>query len=86
VDKWLRPKNVTIDGHRTSIRLEPAYWDAVCDIARRQHKTVHQLASEIARDHHSASLTNAIRCFAVSYYRGQEGHARIAAAAKEAAD
>jgi len=79
VHKWLRPKNVTINGHRTSIRLEPAYWDAVCDIARRQHKTVHQLASEIARDHHSTSLTGAIRCFAVSYYRGQEAHAQVAA-------
>lgn len=79
---WLRPKNLTINGHRTSIRLEPAFWEAVCDIARRQHKTVHQLASEIARDHHSTSLTNAIRCFAVSYYRREE----TIAAAKDAAD
>ncbi len=33
-------RNVTVAGHRTSMRLEPAMWDALGEICRREHASL----------------------------------------------
>lgn len=58
-----------VSGRRTSVRLEPVMWEALQDIALRQNRSVHELASEIDRERTSLSLTAAIRAYVVSYYR-----------------
>jgi predicted DNA-binding ribbon-helix-helix protein len=62
--------NVVVAGHRTSVRLEPAIWDALEDIQQREAKTLNQLVTEIDRARIASSLTAAIRVFVVRYYRG----------------
>jgi len=44
-----RPKkrSLTIKGHRTSVSLEDAFWDAFKRSATEQDKTINQLASEL---------------------------------------
>lgn len=37
-------RNITVRGHRTSIRLEPEMWDALKDIAHREGTTIHNIA------------------------------------------
>lgn len=73
-------KNVTIRGHRTSIRLEPEMWDALKDIALREGTTIHNICSLIAiRKVDESSLTAAIRVFLMLYYRAattSDGHLR----------
>jgi predicted DNA-binding ribbon-helix-helix protein len=72
-------RNVSIAGRRTSLRLEPAMWDALGEIARRERMTVHQLCSEVDRRRQESSLTAAIRVFALSYFRTaatEDGHRR----------
>lgn len=73
-------KNVTIRGHRTSIRLEPEMWNALKDIADRENTTIHNICSLISlRKQDDTSLTAAIRVFLMLYYRAAttaEGHAR----------
>lgn len=61
--------NVVVDGHRTSVRLEPVMWDALQDIAQRQGVTVHDLVSSIDRRRMASSLTAAIRVHIVDFYR-----------------
>ena len=61
-----------VAGHRTSVRLEPAMWDALQDIARRRQATIHDLVTLIDRDRTSSSLTAAIRVYIVDYYRAAE--------------
>jgi len=61
--------NIVVGGHRTSVRLEPAMWDALQDITRRQHVTVHDLVTEIDRERSTAGLTAAIRVYIVNFYR-----------------
>ena len=61
--------NVVVGGHRTSVRLEPVMWDALRDIAQRQHSTVHDLVTEIDRERTASSLTAAIRIYIVDFYR-----------------
>ena len=62
-------KNVTINGHRTSIRLEQTIWDALDEICQREGLTVHQLCALIEDHRQGSSRTSAVRTFVVSYLR-----------------
>lgn len=74
-------RNITVLGHRTSVRLEPEMWSAIKDISRRERCTVHELCSLIQlRKLEITSLTAAIRVFIMLYYRAaatEEGHTRV---------
>jgi len=59
--------NLVVDGHRTTVRLEPAIWDVLRDIARQQEVSVHHLVSAINRQHIASSLSSAIRAYVVVY-------------------
>jgi predicted DNA-binding ribbon-helix-helix protein len=71
-------RNITINGHRTSVRLEPDMWDGLTDICGREQATLHEICSSIsAHKAENTSLTAAIRVFVMSYYRAaatEEGH------------
>jgi predicted DNA-binding ribbon-helix-helix protein len=71
-------KNITVQGHRTSIRLEPEMWLALRDIALREKCSIHDICSLVSvRKNIHTSLTAAIRVFLMLYYRAsstQEGH------------
>ena len=73
-------RNVTVLGHRTSVRLEPEMWTALRDISRREGCRIHDLCSLIQlRKKPDTSLTAAIRVFLMLYYRAsstEEGHQR----------
>src|ERR1700753_2041919 len=66
---WLVIRNFVVAGHRTSVRLEPAMWDALQDITRRQQVTIHDLVTIIDRERTASSLTAAIRVYIVDFYR-----------------
>ncbi len=76
--------NVVVAGHRTTIRLEPAMWDALQDIARRRRRTVHDLVTTIDRYRDESSLTAAIRVYIVDFYRSAAAHAGPVQAARPA--
>lgn len=73
-------KNVTIAGHRTSVRLEPAMWSALDEIVRRERATMHAICTAVAQHKNtSSSVTAAIRVFILQYFRAaatDEGHTR----------
>ena len=62
-------KNVTINGRRTSIRLEQASWEAMHDICECEDLTIHELCMLIENRRNGASRTSAVRAFIVTYYR-----------------
>jgi predicted DNA-binding ribbon-helix-helix protein len=62
-------RNVTVNGHRTSMRLEPAMWDALEDICRRESMTVHEVCSLVDNQRTQSSLTAAMRVFILGYFR-----------------
>ena len=74
--------NIVVGGRRTSVRLEPAMWDALQDIARRQHVTVHDLVTHIDRNRTASGLTAAIRVHIVNFYRAAAFHAGQAQAVR----
>lgn len=72
--------NVCVGSHRTSIRLEPAMWEGLAEICKREGKSKHELCTLIAECRISSCLTAAIRTFIMSYFRAaatEEGHASV---------
>lgn len=73
-------RNITVAGHRTSVRLEPAMWEALHQVCQREQKSVHDVVTEIARTQLESSLTAAIRVYLMSYFRAEAmlaAHARL---------
>lgn len=50
----MRKRSVTIDGHRTSISLEDAFWAELSEIARARSLSLNALVAEI--DHARGTL------------------------------
>ncbi len=73
-------KNITVLGHRTSVRLEPDMWKELKNISKREACSVHDLCSLISlRKAENTSLTAAIRVFLMLYFRAaatEEGHGK----------
>jgi len=62
-------RNVTINGRRTSIRLELENWRALEEICLREGMDIHQLCALVEEHRHISNRTSAIRAFIVSYFR-----------------
>ncbi len=62
-------RNVTINGHRTSLRLQTEIWDALGEICQREGMTLNDLCSLIDERCNGNSRTSAVRAFVVTYYR-----------------
>jgi len=66
----VKKRSVVVGGHRTSISLERAFWDALRVFAAREGKTINQMVSDIdaARQ---GNLSSAIRVYVLE--RAQRG-------------
>ena len=65
-------RSVTIAGHRTSVSLEAAFWDALKDIADADGISVNRLITRIdaeAGETPDRNLSSAIRVFVLRRYR-----------------
>jgi predicted DNA-binding ribbon-helix-helix protein len=72
-------RNVTVAGHRTSIRLEPAMWEALRQICARERISLNAIATLVGRGRSESSLTAAIRVHVLEYFQAaatEEGHAQ----------
>ena len=65
----LLSRNVTINGRRTSLRLEQASWEAIDEICASEGVTSHELCSMIEGQRGGSSRTSAVRAFIVTYFR-----------------
>ena len=64
------PRTVRLEGWRTTVRLEPAFWDALADVAQQQGISIHQLVARLnAARHSDEALSSAIRVFLLTHYR-----------------
>jgi predicted DNA-binding ribbon-helix-helix protein len=65
----LKSRNILIDQHRTSMRLEIEMWEALSEIAKREGMSVNQLCSRVGNSRKQSSLTSAMRVFVLAYFR-----------------
>ncbi len=71
-------QNVRIGHRRTSLRLEPAMWDALDEVCQREGMTSHGLCTMIDRRKRASTTTAAVRVFVMGYFRAaatEDGHA-----------
>jgi predicted DNA-binding ribbon-helix-helix protein len=70
----MRPikRSFTIKGHKTSISLEPPFWDALKDAAGDLRVPLAQLVAMIDdnRSNEDSGLSTAVRVWLLDYYRG----------------
>lgn len=66
----IRKRSVTIDGHRTSISLEGAFWDALAQLARERGLSVQAVVAEIDHARQRSNLSSAIRVHLLNRFRG----------------
>lgn len=61
--------SLTLRGHRTSVTLEPEFWQAFLEIARARACSVNALASEIDETRPpEQGLASAIRVFCLQHF------------------
>lgn len=57
-----KKRSVVVSGHRTSVSLEPIFWDRLRTIAAQRRISVNELVTEIDQQR-AGSLSSAIRVF-----------------------
>ena len=70
-------RSVVIDGHKTSVSLEDAFWGSLKEIAHAQGATLGQTVAEIDKARQRANLSSAIRLFVLEYFRSQGTSAAV---------
>jgi predicted DNA-binding ribbon-helix-helix protein len=60
--------SVTIDGHRTSVTLERAFWDSLKEIAAARTVPLSTLIAE-ADKRQPRNLSGALRVFVLEFYK-----------------
>ena len=63
-----RKRSVVIAGHKTSVSLEPEFWDALKEIASNRGISVNQIVRDVDTNH-EGNLSSAIRIFVLRHYR-----------------
>jgi predicted DNA-binding ribbon-helix-helix protein len=65
-------RSLNLDGHKTSVSLEDAFWSTLKEIAQAQGATVSQTVIEIDKSRQGGNLSSAIRLFVLDRVRSQK--------------
>jgi predicted DNA-binding ribbon-helix-helix protein len=64
-------RSIILAGHKTSVSLEDAFWNALKEIARKRLMTLSNLIGTIDSQRQQGNLSSALRLFVLEFYRGQ---------------
>ena len=68
---------IMIDGHKTSISLEDAFWSSLMEIAHAEGATMSELVAKIDKTRKHGNLSSAVRLFVLDCVRnGQVSRSR----------
>ena len=65
-------RSIMIEGHKTSVSLEDAFWRGLKEIARDQQATLSNMVAEIDKAREHGNLSSAIRLFVLDRVRAPE--------------
>ncbi len=72
-------RSIVIAGHKTSVSLEDAFWDALKEVASGRRLTLSDLVASIDAARNQGNLSSAIRLFVLDHYRAAAQNSRNAA-------
>ena len=61
-------RSVKINGRKTSVCLEDAFWTALKEIAANRNTSIEKLAFKVDREREQSNLSSAIRLFVLDHY------------------
>ena len=65
----IRKRSIVINGHKTSITLEDAFFSALKDISKQRRSTLSEVVTEVDRTRTQGNLSSALRLFVLDFYR-----------------
>ncbi len=71
-------RSIVIAGHKTSVSLEDAFWDALKEVASGRRLTLSDLVASIDAARNQGNLSSAIRLFVLDHYRTAAQNSRNA--------
>ena len=64
-------RSVVLAGHKTSVSLEDAFWQALKDIAMSRRITLSNLIGSIDTERQQGNLSSALRLFVLNHYQAR---------------
>jgi predicted DNA-binding ribbon-helix-helix protein len=71
--------SIVIDGHKTSVSLEDAFWGGLREIAHVQRVTLSKLVANIDETRRQGNLSSAIRLFVLEHTRNGDRRETVSA-------
>ena len=73
-------RSIVINGHKTSVSLEDAFWTDLKKIAQDRQGTLSELVTKIDGAREQSNLSSAIRLFVLRHFRNEDKRMDIAKA------
>jgi predicted DNA-binding ribbon-helix-helix protein len=67
-------RSIVIDGHKTSVSLEDAFWRDLKNIAHTQQASLSDLVARIDGTREQGNLSSAIRLFVLEHFRSRHSY------------
>jgi predicted DNA-binding ribbon-helix-helix protein len=74
-------RSTVINGHKTSVSLEDAFWGGLKGIAAEQHRTLSDVVTTVDRERHHGNLSSALRLFVLDYAKRRAAEVQASGAA-----
>jgi predicted DNA-binding ribbon-helix-helix protein len=68
----IRKRTVVINGRKTSVSVEDAFWQSLGEIATARRTSVTNVVALIKAHHEAVNLSSAIRVFVLEFYRDRK--------------
>jgi predicted DNA-binding ribbon-helix-helix protein len=69
-------RSIVVAGHKTSVSLEDAFWQALKEIAGGRRATLSDLVASIDSGRRHGNLSSALRLFVLEHYRSLPSQSR----------
>lgn len=73
----IRKRSIAINGHKTSISLEDAFFSALKEITKQRGSTLAEIITEVDRTRAPGNLSSALRLFVLDFYRSRAKSATL---------
>jgi predicted DNA-binding ribbon-helix-helix protein len=61
-------RSIILNGHKTSVSLEEAFWSSMKEISAGRDMTLSELVSEIDANRQQGNMSSAIRLFVLNHF------------------
>ena len=73
----IRKRSIVISGHKTSISLEVAFFDALKVIAKERRSTLSDLITAVDQKRTQSNLSSALRLLVLEFHQSKAGSTAI---------